>query len=84
MFQCLPCPFYVEVLELKAGDSLRDAIHMLYEKDMFSAVIVDVLDPDSAASMRFSDRFIGFIDFASMVLWCLQVFSTFILRKSIP
>ncbi|XP_061372689.1 SNF1-related protein kinase regulatory subunit gamma-1-like [Gastrolobium bilobum] len=61
------------VLELKAGDSLRDAIHMLYEKDIFAAAIVDVLDPDTATiRIRFSDRYIGFIDFASMVLWCLE------------
>ncbi|XP_027357006.1 SNF1-related protein kinase regulatory subunit gamma-1-like [Abrus precatorius] len=59
------------VLELKAGDSIRDAIHMLYEKDISSAAIVDVLDPNTA-SIRFSDRYMGCIDFTSMVLWCLE------------
>lgn len=59
-------------MELKAGDSIRDAIHMLYEKDTFFAAIVDVLDTESA-SLRFSDQYMGFIDFASMVLWCLEV-----------
>ncbi|XP_020210578.1 SNF1-related protein kinase regulatory subunit gamma-1-like [Cajanus cajan] len=59
------------VLELKAGDSIRDAIHVLYEKDIFSAAIFDVSDSDTA-SVRFSDRYIGLIDFTSMVLWCLE------------
>jgi len=44
-----------------------DAIHMLYENDIFSAAIVDMSD------IRFSDRYIGLIDFTSMVLWCLEV-----------
>ena len=69
-----------EVLELRTGDSVRDAIHMLYEKDVFGAPIADVLDLDesTSATRRFSDKYIGFIDFASMVLWCLEVicFST--------
>ncbi|RDY06950.1 SNF1-related protein kinase regulatory subunit gamma-1, partial [Mucuna pruriens] len=59
------------VLELKAGDSIKDAIHVLYEKDTFAAAILDVLDSDTA-STRFSDRYIGLIDFTSMVLWCLE------------
>lgn len=53
---------------------------MLYEKNTFSAVI-DVLDTNTA-SLRFSDRYIGFIDFASMVLWCLEVLLISILRRS--
>ncbi|KAM3695350.1 hypothetical protein ACB098_07G124500 [Castanea mollissima] len=62
------------VLELRTGDSVRDAIHMLYEKDVFGAPIADVLDLDesTSATRRFSDNYIGFIDFASMVLWCLE------------
>ncbi|XP_050261237.1 SNF1-related protein kinase regulatory subunit gamma-1-like [Quercus robur] len=62
------------VLELRTGDSVRDAIHMLYEKDVFGAPIADVLDLDesTSATRRFSDKYIGFIDFASMVLWCLE------------
>nr|XP_023912999.1 SNF1-related protein kinase regulatory subunit gamma-1-like isoform X2 [Quercus suber] len=62
------------VLELRTGDSVRDAIHMLYEKDVFGAPIADVLDlgESTSATRRFSDKYIGFIDFASMVLWCLE------------
>jgi len=64
------------VLEINSGDAIRDAIHMLYEKDTFGAVIVDVLDTETA-SIRFSDRYIGFISFPNMVLWCLEVFEYF-------
>ncbi|XLS65948.1 hypothetical protein HN51_025922 [Arachis hypogaea] len=62
------------VLEVKAENTLKDAIHMLYEKDVLGAVIVDdhVLQSEGCSTMRFSDRFIGFIDFPSMVLWCLR------------
>lgn len=59
------------MFEIKSGDTIRDAIHMLYGKDTFGAVIVDVLDTETA-SIRFSDRCIGFISFPNMVLWCLE------------
>ncbi|RVW48356.1 SNF1-related protein kinase regulatory subunit gamma-1 [Vitis vinifera] len=66
----------LSVLELKTGDSVRDAIHFLYEKNVFGAPITDVLessDDSNAISRRFSDQYVGFIDFASMVLWSLEV-----------
>ncbi|KAI5402449.1 hypothetical protein KIW84_050171 [Lathyrus oleraceus] len=59
------------VLEIKAGDTVRDAIHMLYEKETFGAAIVDVLDTETSG-VRFSDRYIGFISFPNIVLWCLE------------
>ena len=66
--------FCCKVLELRAGDSVSDAIHKLYEKDVFGAPIADIFDPDNTtATRRFLDPYIGFIDFASMVLWCLEV-----------
>lgn len=55
---------------------MRDAIHFLYEKNVFGAPITDVLessDDSNAISRRFSDQYVGFIDFASMVLWSLEV-----------
>jgi hypothetical protein len=61
------------VLEIKAGNTIRDAIHMLYEKDTFGAVIVDVLDTETT-DIRHSDRYIGFIAFPNIVLWCLEVY----------
>eukprot|EP00261_Vitis_vinifera_P033134 XP_019074377.1 PREDICTED: SNF1-related protein kinase regulatory subunit gamma-1-like [Vitis vinifera] len=65
----------LSVLELKTGDSVRDAIHFLYEKNVLGAPIADVLessDDSNAISRRFSDQYVGFIDFASMVLWSLE------------
>ncbi|KAK8529936.1 hypothetical protein V6N12_060706 [Hibiscus sabdariffa] len=53
----------VPVVELKTGDSVKDAIELLYTKNAFGAPITDV-----------SDRFpyIGFLDFATLVLWSLE------------
>ncbi|XP_048336134.2 SNF1-related protein kinase regulatory subunit gamma-1 isoform X2 [Ziziphus jujuba] len=56
------------VLELKTGDCVRDAISLLYEKNAFGALVAD------NATDEFSECYIGFIDFASMVLWCLEEF----------
>ncbi|KAK9286870.1 hypothetical protein L1049_015276 [Liquidambar formosana] len=59
------------VVELNIGDSVRDAIQLLYEKNVYGAPIVDVVDSDGTAR-RFSDRYVGFIDIASMFLWALE------------
>ncbi|KAB2042889.1 hypothetical protein ES319_D02G248700v1 [Gossypium barbadense] len=59
------------VVELKAGDTVKDAIEFLYTKNAFGAPIVDVLDPEIPLT-RFPDRYIGFLDFATLVLWSLQ------------
>ncbi|KAG5547899.1 hypothetical protein RHGRI_013547 [Rhododendron griersonianum] len=63
------------VMELKTGDCLGDAIRLLHEKNVFGAPIaVDALDMDTATiSRKFSDGYIGFIDFARMVLWSLEI-----------
>lgn len=62
-------------MELKTGDCLGDAIRLLHEKNVFGAPIaVDALDTDTATiGRKFSDGYIGFIDFARMVLWSLEV-----------
>ncbi|KAI4295513.1 hypothetical protein L6164_035553 [Bauhinia variegata] len=67
------------VLELKTGDSVKDAIRTLYENNIFCAPIADVLDPNGT-STRFSNRCIGIIGFASMVLWCLEEYEN--IRKN--
>ncbi|XVE49028.1 hypothetical protein DITRI_Ditri01bG0048900 [Diplodiscus trichospermus] len=59
------------VVELKTGDNVKDAIQLLYTKNASGAPIADVLDPDITVG-RFSDRYIGFIDFATLVLWSLE------------
>ncbi|XP_028767878.1 SNF1-related protein kinase regulatory subunit gamma-1-like [Neltuma alba] len=63
-------------LELKAGDTVKDAIRMLYENDLFGAPMADVLDPN-APRMEFSYRYIGFLDFSTMVLWCIEEYESF-------
>ncbi|PSS19144.1 SNF1-related protein kinase regulatory subunit gamma-1 like [Actinidia chinensis var. chinensis] len=61
------------VLELKTGDCLGDAIQLLYEKNVFGALIAaDSFDTNSTSGKNFLDRYIGFIDFARMVLWSLE------------
>lgn len=62
-------------MELNTGDSVRDAIQLLYEKNVYGAPIVDVVDSDGTAR-RFSDRYVGFIDIASLFLWALEVILT--------
>ncbi|XWS67887.1 hypothetical protein CRYUN_Cryun04dG0043400 [Craigia yunnanensis] len=59
-------------VELETGDNVKDAIELLYTKNASGAPIADVLDPDITVG-RFSDRYIGFIDFTTMVLWSLEV-----------
>lgn len=61
----------IQVLELNAGHTVREAIHMLFEKNVCGAPIADALDPDATVA-RFSDRYIGFINFASILLWSLH------------
>lgn len=56
-----------KVLELKTGDSVRDAIHLMHEKNVCGAPITD------NTKGSFSDPYIGFIDFASIVLWFFEV-----------
>ncbi|XP_050232017.1 SNF1-related protein kinase regulatory subunit gamma-1-like [Mercurialis annua] len=60
------------VVELKSGDSVKDAIELLYEKNVCGAPIVaDVVNPETSFG-RFSDQYLGFIDFFSLVLWFLE------------
>lgn len=62
-------------MELKTGDTVRDAIRLLNDKDVFGAPIAGdtLFHSDSNVPQRGSDRYIGFIDLASMLLWCLEV-----------
>ncbi|CAN1125314.1 SNF1-related protein kinase regulatory subunit gamma-1, partial [Linum perenne] len=59
------------VMEVKAGDSVRDAIDMLYKKNVLGAPIADFIDPENMSG-RVSDRYMGFIDFSRMLLWCIH------------
>lgn len=59
-------------MELEVEDNVIDAIRLLYEKDVSGAPIADIADPDTTTG-RFPDRYVGFIDFARLVLWSLEV-----------
>ncbi|KAL9238218.1 hypothetical protein vseg_012674 [Gypsophila vaccaria] len=64
------------VLEVQANDLVRDAIQKLYQKNASVALITDPSavksDTNVVATSMLSDRYIGVISFASMVLWCIQ------------
>lgn len=72
------CIYVCIALELKVGDSVLDAIRKLYENDLFGAPIVDAFDLN-APCMEFSCPYIGFLDFSTMVLWCIQVVLCYLL-----
>ncbi|XP_031477118.1 SNF1-related protein kinase regulatory subunit gamma-1-like isoform X1 [Nymphaea colorata] len=57
------------VLELKPSDSIRDAIALLHQKDVFAAPIADGW---ATEDRNFSDHNIGVVDLASMILWCME------------
>ncbi|CAI0377539.1 unnamed protein product [Linum tenue] len=59
------------VSEVKAGDTVKQALDILYRKNVFGAPIADSSDPENITD-RASDRYMGFIDFARMLLWCLH------------
>ncbi|CAL1384930.1 unnamed protein product [Linum trigynum] len=61
----------VSVTELKAGDTVKHAMELLYRRNVFGAPIADSIDPENITG-RASDRYMGFIDFARMLLWCLH------------
>ncbi|KAF2301864.1 hypothetical protein GH714_030009 [Hevea brasiliensis] len=56
------------VVELKAGDGVKDAIQLLYEENVSGAPIADVVESDATVG-RISDHYMGFIDFVSLFLW---------------
>ncbi|GAB2267315.1 hypothetical protein Dimus_002300 [Dionaea muscipula] len=82
----IPLIHHLSGLELKAGDYVKDALRWLYDNNVLCAPITDFADsgqgrstgdpdddlPAPAPAARFADRHIGFIDFPSMLLWCLE------------
>jgi len=57
------------VLEIKSNDSIEGAIKCLYEANVMGA---PVLDESAHDAVPFTDRYIGLVEFASMVLWALE------------
>ncbi|XP_050935007.1 SNF1-related protein kinase regulatory subunit gamma-1-like [Cucumis melo] len=54
------------VLEVKTGDFVKDALRIMFKKNVASALIADV------STDGFPDRFIGFVHLSSLLLWCIQ------------
>lgn len=54
------------VFEVKTGDSVKDAIRVMFQKNVACALIADV------SSDGFPDRFIGLVHLSSLLLWCIQ------------
>jgi CBS domain-containing protein len=59
------------VVEVTANDTIGDALKLLYKQRVLGA---PVRDPHRLDSAPLTDRYVGLIDFASMVLWALEEF----------
>ncbi|CAK9203310.1 unnamed protein product [Sphagnum jensenii] len=59
------------VVEVTANDTIGDALKLLYKQRVLGA---PVRDPHRLDSAPWTDRYVGLIDFASMVLWALEEF----------
>jgi CBS domain-containing protein len=57
-------------VEVTASDTIGDALKLLYKQRVLGA---PVRDPHRLDSAPLTDRYVGLIDFASMVLWALEV-----------
>lgn len=57
---------FLTVFEVKTGDSVKDAIRVMFQKNVACALIADV------SSDGFPDRFIGLVHLSSLLLWCIQ------------
>ncbi|XP_065866492.1 SNF1-related protein kinase regulatory subunit gamma-1-like [Euphorbia lathyris] len=68
---CIPSINTCLVVDLKTGDSVKDAIQFLYEKNVCGAIIADNHDNDDDFG-RFSQHYMGYIDFPSLLLWSLD------------
>ncbi|GLJ19117.1 hypothetical protein SUGI_0343350 [Cryptomeria japonica] len=59
------------VLEIKSNDSIEVAITCLYKQNVMGA---PVLDESASNQNPLTDRYIGLVEFAGMVLWVLEKF----------
>ncbi|KAL8160623.1 hypothetical protein V2J09_002160 [Rumex salicifolius] len=64
------------VVQLKIEDTLKDAIKIMLQKNVYCAPIVDTISSSShdaaIATKKATNRYIGFLSFPTMVLWCLE------------
>ncbi|CAK9863884.1 unnamed protein product [Sphagnum jensenii] len=69
------------VVEVTANDTIGDALKLLYRQRVLGAPVRDSHRLDSAP---LTDRYVGLIDFASMVLWALEQVSGGTQSTSLP
>lgn len=63
-------------------DSMGDALKHLYKEKVLGA---PVRDPQKTDTTPLTDRYVGLLDFTSMVLWALEVCSRYLLSfKYVP
>ncbi|KAI4314202.1 hypothetical protein L6164_027135 [Bauhinia variegata] len=58
-----------QVVEIPADTSIGDAVKILSECNILAA---PVRDPDAATSSNWRDRYLGIIDYSSIILWVLE------------
>ncbi|WCJ40151.1 hypothetical protein M5689_021082 [Euphorbia peplus] len=71
---CIPSIKTCPVVEVKTGESVKDAIQMLHEKNARGALIADDHDLDKNGDDfgRFSQQYMGYLHFPCLLLWSLQ------------
>lgn len=62
--------FFLLVLELNMTDTISAAVEKLYVHKVLGA---PVRDPQQSNNMPLTDQYVGLLDFASLVLWVLEV-----------
>lgn len=66
-------------MELKTTDTIGYAIKLLYDKDLyFAPVVVDKFGTNFDKPKYTQQEFIGLIGLGSMIVWFLQVITTFL------
>lgn len=60
----------MSVVELTMTDTISDAIEKLYVEEVLGA---PVRDSQKSSNVSLRDRYVGLLDFASLVLWTLEV-----------
>ncbi|EFJ31456.1 hypothetical protein SELMODRAFT_139940 [Selaginella moellendorffii] len=58
-----------EVVEIAADTTIADTVRILSEKNIFSA---PVKIPDADAKERWSERYLGMVDYSVIILWVLE------------
>ncbi|KAL3686181.1 hypothetical protein R1sor_004203 [Riccia sorocarpa] len=61
------------VIEVQAGQTIEEAMRLLYKEDVLGAPVVDV-PLGTVVAGPVTDHYVGLIDLGSMILWSLEEF----------